>query len=72
MVMRNKIRWPFLLAAAASLAAGLLLLMERPVLTKEGEGSMKIHTQRNEMKAVLPPIDAEAPKRTETATFALG
>lgn len=70
--MSKKIRWPFLLAAAVSVAAASLLMTERPVLTKEGEESMKVHTERKEMKAALPPIDAEAPKRTETATFALG
>jgi hypothetical protein len=58
----------FFLCAALALLS--LQACDRGEPEKKGEGGMRqINAKAYEMK---PPVDVEAPVRTQTATFALG
>jgi hypothetical protein len=61
-----------LLMAGASIVA-LALVTRQPTLEATTERSAtQMHTASEVREAKLPPIDAAAPTKTETATFAMG
>ena len=45
---------------------------DKPALLTEAENMATPHAIKASAKAAIPPIDAVAPAKTETATFALG
>jgi len=74
-------RHPFFRAIGFAWAFGLILLLSWPNIGFSERTAQEITKGRNTMKAtktndgpgtIAPPIDASAPVRTETATFALG
>lgn len=74
-------RRAFLRAIAFACGFGLALLLAAPNLaysertsqeTTKGRKAMELTKTNEDLGSMVPPIDAFAPLRTETATFALG
>jgi len=58
---------------AGAFVLGVLLLTRQPsVFDRDERSTVDMTIQEEVLEANIPPIDAAAPSKTETATFALG
>ena len=48
------------------------MIQQQEKNTAKGEKEIKMAETASILKTMIPPIDLDAPARTETATFALG